>query len=427
MGTLRVLDFESLAILYQVQTPALSFRNLTFTSDGANIVDVTDNDMRIWSPATLVRKNIDEEASTSETDLAALTVVEGQYESVRGAKISAVCAHPSRCVVFASNNQGEVLAYHAKTGFKSSMLYKHPHQSYVKLVASSGTDLVASCDVNSIVQIWKLDLANHTAVRASTMTAQLRLQEPIRQLVFSPSGKFILVSTTDSDHVYSTQDGSLVGSREITHGDRWTWIWLTSDKLSAVDEFILVVNCRLWRYSAAEFPVLTTKSHISIDYSLGDGCISTGFDSAIFHADTQTLLLSVRHQAGHVSNSNLNLYRLPEISLQKERESQSTVLRPFAHLLPNESDRFIGVSKHHKSAIFLHGDSWISSIELEKNGVPGEYSQYTRHFFVPGEFTRRADEIPPVRTCDDDIVFCLHGDLAVVKNGLKFQALQPLR
>ncbi len=104
-----------------------------------------------------------------------------------------------------------------------------------------------------------------------------------------------------------------------------------------------------------------------------------------------------------------------------------TPLEPFAHMLPNECDRFIGISSHGKSALFLHADSWISSVELKNDDNPAEYSQYIRHFFAPGELTRRTDEILPVVTCDDDVVFGLHGDLSIVKSGLKFQEVLPLR
>lgn len=429
-GTLRVLDFESLTPLYQVQTPALSFRSLTFTSDGANIIDVTDSDMRIWSPATLVRKTIDEEASTSEIDHSALAVVEGKYESVRGAKITAIHAHRSLPIVFSSNNQGGVLAYYSKTGVKGTILYRHPHQAYVKEIATSNTDLIASCDVNSFVQVWSLDLKDQTAVRVRTMAASMRLHAPIRQLLFSPSGKFLLVSTTESDHVYLAQDGEVVGSRVFTREDRCAWRWLTPDGPSKFDEFMLVDNSQLQRYSAPNFPSLAVESMfssiITLDYNSGDGCAPTSFDSATFVRKAQTLLLAVRHQASHVSSSKLYFFRTPEELSQSGWDLGNMTLQPFAHMLSSECDRFIGMSSNGKRAIFLHADSWISSVELN-NDNPQEYSQYTRHFFVPGELTRRTDEILPAITCDDDVVFCLHGDLSIVKNGLKFQAELPLR
>ncbi|OIW25313.1 hypothetical protein CONLIGDRAFT_622861 [Coniochaeta ligniaria NRRL 30616] len=339
IGTLRVLDFESLTPLYQVQTPALGFRSLSFTSDLANIIDLGEFNMRIWSPAALVRKTVDEEASPSDNDFPPASVVEGKYESVRGPKITAVCTHPSRAVVFASNNQGGVLAYHSKAGFKGNILYRHPHQAYVKKVATSSTDLVASCDVNSVIQVWNLDL-NDTAVRARTMAATMRLHAPIQQLLFSPSGKFLLVSTTDSDYVYSAQDGSVVGSKLIRK-HRCAWIWLTPERSS--------------------------------------------------------------------------------------KDFGSFTIQPFARMLPNECDHFVGISSDGKGAIFLHADSWISSVELKNDDSQGEYSQYIRHFFVPAELIRRTDEILPVVTCDDDVVFCTHGDLSIVKNGLKFQEVLPLR
>ncbi|KAB5566796.1 NACHT and WD domain protein, partial [Coniochaeta sp. 2T2.1] len=427
LGTLRVLDFESLTPLYQVQTPALSFRSLTFSSDGANIIDVTDSHMRIWSPATLIRMAVDEEANASETDLSALTVVEGKYESVRGAKITAVYAHPTRPIVFIANNQGETLACHSKTGFKRTVLYQHPHQAYVKEIAASSTDLIASCDVNSLVQICKLDVTKPTSVRISTMVVSLRLHAPVRQLVFSTSGKWLLVSTTESDSVYSTKDGSLIGTQAFTRSANCSWRWLAPEAAGEADQFILILESQFLRYSAPEFPCMAVQSlpgeSLSLQYSLGDGCTPTGFDSAVFDAHTRTLFLAVRHQSGHAFSSTLCLFRLPNVP----EGLHSITLPPFAQMFSNECDRFIGISTRGKSAVFLHADSWISSVKLRDDESAGQYSQYIRHFFVPGELIRRAHEILPVITCEDDIVFCLHGELSVVRNGLKFETVLPLR
>ncbi|MBE3050333.1 WD40 repeat domain-containing protein, partial [Candidatus Bathyarchaeota archaeon] len=61
LGDLRIWDFETLTPLYEVQTPPSPLRILGFTLDGANVVDVDGSDVRIWSPASLVRKKIDED------------------------------------------------------------------------------------------------------------------------------------------------------------------------------------------------------------------------------------------------------------------------------------------------------------------------------------------------------------------------------
>ncbi|KAK8078925.1 hypothetical protein PG994_002732 [Apiospora phragmitis] len=66
------------------------------------------------SPAALVRKNI-EDASISD-DAVQLSATEGQYEPLRSARKTALCAHPSLPVVFVGNRVGQVVAFSTKTG-----------------------------------------------------------------------------------------------------------------------------------------------------------------------------------------------------------------------------------------------------------------------------------------------------------------------
>lgn len=201
------------------------------------------------------------------------------------------------------------MAYHGKTGYKRTLISKHPHQAYVKQVAASSTDLVASCDLNSLVQVWRLDLANSATVRVTTLATQIRLSAP-RQLVFSPSGKFILVSTATLDPCILDPNGSLIGSKDFERGDTCAWRWLTLIKFNKLDEFVLIYDSQFLSYTATEFPSLTPAAasmwtNKTLDYLLGDGCSTAEFDIGVQHTPTQTLVLAVRHHAGRTSGSNL--------------------------------------------------------------------------------------------------------------------------
>lgn len=68
LGSLRIWDLETLIRLYEVRTPASSSRTLSFTTKGANVVDVCGSDVGTWSPAPLVRKRIYEDESTSNIE-----------------------------------------------------------------------------------------------------------------------------------------------------------------------------------------------------------------------------------------------------------------------------------------------------------------------------------------------------------------------
>lgn len=198
-GNLRIWDFESLTILYHVLTPMNSFRTLNFTSDGFNLLDVVDQEMRIWAPAALIRKTIEEEGSISD-QAAVLPVTAGQYESFRSAKLRAATLGEGRPIIVAGNHNGDVMVYD-QDGYRTGVLYSHSH-SGVKCLALSKGDDIASSDINGVIQVWQLDTSQLPVTRVAKQRFQTQFATAVRQLLFDDEGRYLLVSTTDSDRVY---------------------------------------------------------------------------------------------------------------------------------------------------------------------------------------------------------------------------------
>lgn len=207
-GDMYIWDFESLSILYHIYSPFPSFRILSFTSDGASVVDVMDSSMRIWSPAILVRKNAEEDSGTSG-DTIQPSITEGEYESRKGTKITVVCAHPSLSVVFAGKYDGQVIAFSAKGDKSTTVLYSHSKTAFVTKIAVSKNSILASSDVTGVVQIRTFSPA---AVTCGSSLAEIHTTAQVKQLCFSASGDYLLVATMKTDSVYRTRDGSCVRS-----------------------------------------------------------------------------------------------------------------------------------------------------------------------------------------------------------------------
>ncbi|RYP60678.1 hypothetical protein DL769_008017 [Monosporascus sp. CRB-8-3] len=319
--------------------------------NGSSIVDISDTCMRIWSPASLVRKNTEEDNSVSD-DAFQSAVTEGQYETLRSSRITALCAHPSLPIVFAGKFNGEVIALGTRTGQQKYTLYTHPHSASITVLSAnnSNVNMVASGD-----SIYPHSFISYVSVHKEAIYSWRRnvLTESIQSEV-APA---------------------------LAH---WT--------LSLVKE----------EFGAGSILLL------------GEGSEEAGLDSAAIY--DETLVLDIRVHSGYVSSSMMFLFDLGGISAGKE----IPVLKPLSDLLPNLSKRFIGFSERTKSVLFLHKDSWLSSIN-PKNLA---FDRYMQHFFVPTEYVSTSNHVLPARTVDDSIVFCLHGELAVVKNGLNFQELK---
>jgi WD40 repeat protein len=405
-GVLQIWDFESLSLLYHVLSPATSFRIIDFVSDGSSVVDVTDSGMRIWNPATLVRKNIEEDQSISD-DALYLAATEGEYEARRVSKITALCAHPSLPIAFAGKHNGQVIAFDTKTGLQIVVLYTHPHGAFVSGLAVSQNGMVASSDVNCVIQVWNLKQALSPTHLYTYAAAQIKGR--VKQLCFSTRGDYLLVATTQADQVYSMTSGSCVGSLQFEHGERKVWRWLqVPSPAKQSEQFALMHDHKLTEFSASAFPSKIDGFEADLHYDVGNCNDETDINSAVIHPETQTLVLDVRYASGYISSSSMFLFDLSKMTLLSD-------------LLPKYCKHLIGVSERTRSLVFLHQNSWLCSINLA-NIVPG---RYTQHFYVPDEYMSVRHEVLPVRTSDDSVVFCLHGELAVVMNGLNMKEMKP--
>ena len=404
-GALQIWDFESLSLLYHVLSPSTSFRILSFVSDGSSVIDVIDSGMRIWIPATLVRKNIDEDQSISD-DALHLAATEGEYEKRRGSKITALCAHHSLPIVFAGKHNGQVIGFDTKTGQQIAVLYTHPHGAYVSWLAVSQTGIMASSDVNCVIKVWDLKSALSPAHLYTYSAANIKGR--IKQLCFSARGNYLLVATTQSDHVYSMKDGSCVGSLQFEQGERKASRWLqVPSPLKQSEQFALIHDHRLTKFSVSAFPSKIDGFEVDINYDVGEGNDETEINSAIIYAETQALILDVQYASGYVSSSSMFLFDLGKSPAP-------------SNLPPKYCKHLIGVSERTRSLLFLHQNSWLCSINLSNSAA----GCYTQHFYVPDKYMSVRHEVLPIATSDDNVVFCLDGELAVVINGLSSREMK---
>lgn len=416
---LQIWDFESLSLLYHLDAPFASFRILNFTSDGSSIVDVTDSGMRIWSPAALVRKETAEDASASE-DAIELAAAKGQYEPLRSARITALCSHPSFPVVFAGKSDGQVIASSTRTGQQIAVLYTHPQAECVTELTVTKSNLIASSDGNGVVLVYKLDLQQLATSNNSKRVFRTQSRDPVRQLSFCANGDYLLVSSALSDRLFAMGDGSCVGTLSFEPLQRKTWHWLPVAGLGKDSQFMLIQDHKLVAFSASTFPSRIEGSEVTVQYDTEDR-LETAINSAVLHTETRTLVVDVQHESGFVSSSTMFLFNLAKLRPYIAEPKDSTV-DPLYTLRPAICNRFIGVSKG--KFVFLHRNSWLSSADIKNLAS----KQYAQHFFVPNEYvSSRHDghhDVRPVMTTDEDVVFCLYGELVIVKNGLRFQDIK---
>lgn len=425
--SLQVWDFMSLSLLYHLESPYAPFRVLSFTSDGSSIVDVTAFGMRIWSPAVLVRRTIEEDADISDVAMN-MNAIKGRYEPLRSARVTALQAHPSLPLIFAGKYNGQVAAYDTNTGEQIALLYTHPHDEYVTELAVSKDNFISSSDINGVVQVWKLDTEQMSDPRIS-LVLRVKSQGPVKCLRFSGHGNYLLVSTTSLDRVYCLTDGLCVGTLRFDSNPKECWQWVSIIGPVKDERFVLLHNRVLKTYQADAFPRTVDELEVSLQYEFGEGEVEHSINQAVLHEETQTLAIEVQYGVGYVFSSTTLLFRLSEKSalVDSTMPSRST-LTPFRRFGRKQCQRLVGFGRRARpgAVVFLRRDSWLSSA----NAIDLTRGQYKQHFFVPNEYVPSSHEtrlgIWPITTADDDVVFCIHGALAIVRNGLRFQETRNL-
>ena len=147
---------------------------------------------------------------------------------------------------------------------------------------------------------------------------------------------------------------------------------------------------------------------------------------ATIHINNETLVMDTRCRQGYAVTCCTLLFDIKGVQ-ETEAGRPFITPSPLTTRLVSKVQRMVvprpdGTS--HGQLLFLSDANWVTGVSLDEQGS-GKCTQY---FPVPNEFAASGggDEVLPVRTVDDDIIFSLRGELAVIRNGLKHEDVTEL-
>jgi hypothetical protein len=320
--------------------------------------------------------------------------------------ITALAAHPSQPVVFAGKSNGCVTVYDAMTGNEKAVLYSHVRDALITAIACSKNNILASVDVGARVKMWKLERSATGVWSAQSPILETSLERLVRQLVLSPEGDYLLASTYDSTTVWSTRTGELIGTSEFTPGERILCRWLSTP--GPASEFLLLVDKKVERHSWSAFSEAHTRLSFPIFYDETFLSEKIKMHSAHFDAKSGHLLLDFRGYDENNATAKLLVFNYSASPDGIQPNDDYTVLG-------RNVKYFIGIAS--SRLVFIDRDSWLSSVNL----VTYSGKEYVRHFYVPYEVVAGNTGVMAVLTAASDIAFAREGELAVVRNGMRFQ------
>ncbi|KAH8714072.1 hypothetical protein GQ44DRAFT_660589 [Phaeosphaeriaceae sp. PMI808] len=401
-GHLRIWDFESLTLLYHVLTPASSSGLLQFTSDNLGLVQVRDHEIRVWAPPALVRKTIEEEASLSD-QCPVLPVTEGQFENFQASKIRTLTAHPSSPLLFAGNQNGDVLMYQASTEYSPSILYSHDG-TLVRHIAAGKHNAIASADLLANIRVFQFD-ASQRQISTKEPMLQVQFKSPVKQLLFDETGVYLLVSTLESDFVYNIENGSLIGSRNFPEDERMAWKWFVVSDADYQGHYLLMNNNTVTAFSIKDFP--KAPKIVAKDLTIPVG---PTIESITHVRGTLSVVVEIQQPSSRTLSVVVTLPRWSTLDLVP-------AIVPTSVILPDVCVQLLGVNQSSKRMVFLQPDSWVCSVDLKELDA----AKYVEHFFVPEDYGSQSSNVRPVQIADEDFAFCMYDKVVVIKGGLKFQ------
>ncbi|KAH1986511.1 hypothetical protein KXW88_007402 [Aspergillus fumigatus] len=408
-GVIHIYEFDTLMLLYQVQSSGSSINQLSFSIDSLYCADIRGSQCNVWEPPVLLRSSASDD--TSENSSQSFIGAEATNTKVN---ISAIAVDYHRDVVLCGRDDGSVSLYDAKTGSRKLEICRH----------------------NSPILAWKVRKSAEGEWIAERMAFQARLVyggSIIQVLTSEATAKFI-ISTRGSDHLWQV-DGHEENSRTYTGwapvrkwaqhpGSAYHTICFEStvarvytwDKWSQVMSVSLDISLRALEFKSIK--QLSAKG-VLVELSEPGGLAKTQnlylLDAQSFEADNKA---SFMHVVTVSRGSDVSLAPLSIVEGQGVQEGDSLVSpgEPRLALLSQRVAHVIGICESSR-LVFIDTDSWVCSVGLENQAF--EITSYIRHFFIPRDwFTGSREVISAVLR--RDILFARNDDLVIVRGGFDF-------
>lgn len=430
IGKITLYDFETLKIIYNINSNEPGIRNFAFSNDGHRFFDVRADRCNIWEPPVLVhRTEIDDESGQGLIDdvpnTAPPTVNAKTYDTER--VITAVTASQSSNVIFCGREDGSVAVYSALTGdFIRELAIQGKNIPITFLNLSYSQKLLISVDMAGRIAARRLTTSKGQQITETACIMYPKPIEVIEQILISPDDSRILVSMRHKDQIWELETGNTLG--EIARPNARThWRWTQTSKLSWPLIYFSNGEVTLYGWDFDEAGGL----EISTDLCLAQaGSVPV---RAVFSSNNalQLCILLAGSRSG-LQPPCLGVWDLQQLHALVENSHESnitadtkstqrrTLREMHAHARYDHLAKAIKcvVGLYEDSLIFLNHQGWVCSLKI--SGLEKE-THYTRHFFIPFRYHNNASSLVLDVTYKGSIVVAFRTEVIIFVGGLAFE------
>ncbi|KAI0549867.1 NACHT and WD domain protein [Xylaria curta] len=410
-----IYEFETLKLLYRVTSSELFVKQLEFSQDGLQLLDIRGPQCNVWEPAVLPRDYGGDDSSDRTTASIVETAIIGSR-----VKITSIALHAKDKVAFCGKG-GSVMLFSLKTALPIREIYKH--KVPVKfLIWWQRQQCIMSVDGSNMIiakKVCQLSDSDSTP-DSSVFHSRLEANGSIVQVLQNEAVGHFIVSTRESDHLLDISGNVKNVRQHDTPASTRMWAQHPQSP-----EHVICVDGETVRILAWNNWEIVSSSPININLA------NLQLKGVITHTSklkTQSLLIELSELNGSARTCGLHLLDISglldtsnsppgknkEISAQSEflaliQEPQISALGAnVAHVIQFDNSGHL---------LFLDNQSWVASADL--NALSKGILCYTRHFFVPHEWLSGSSSIV-ITVRRREVIVARNGDLVVIKGGLDF-------
>lgn len=427
-GKITLYDFETLKILYNINSYELTIRGFAFSNDGLRFFDVRGDHCNIWEPPVLVRRaEMDDESSIEPSDdasiAAAPTVNAKTYDDDRA--ITVLAAPHGFDIVFCGREDGSIAAYSALTGNLVQELASHAKNIAVMFLhLSRSGKILVSVDRSGRIVARKLDILRGSRVMEFAFLLDRKAIDVVEQILASADDTKVLVSMSHKDEVWDIGTGSTLCEIPRSNGQAH-WRWTQTTKL--LSPLIYFSNGIATLYSWDLFEA--SHSGPSLDLCLAE-VGTTPVIAITSSANASHICILLAGSRPGLLPPILRIWNMHEMqgvsrnnhgSNTKEQSTQEAVPKkvPVDAIYDQlAKDVKLVIGEYDDSLIFLTHQGWICSLKMTRRR---EETHYTRHFFIPFRYHHSTSSLNIHVSSKGSIIVAYRTELIIFAGGLEFE------
>ncbi|KAF2105813.1 WD40-repeat-containing domain protein [Lophiotrema nucula] len=420
-GSIQVYDFETLQLLYRITVRDDPVTALAFTTDSLRMLEIRGMQTNVWEPSVLVSRDSGSTASSDQTlvgQVSHLAIEPGALSVEQDATITAVRCCSSNVRAFVGRNNGHVdtceLTSPATT---MKPLYKHRVSStsisQIDWCDSSG--VLVSADSSSRFRAMHIKIPSPSGTEAESevtclLDEQLGHGSPINQLLLSPDGKYLLVSSLHSDQLWNLDTRHKVKLLERTDREHFKWFKHSTEDWNLVLYQDGGIICYDWDGLEEVASSASPYGHDS-SVDLESMALDPRRDALVFRRN----MTQSHKTSGSERSSQLCIIELSAIAPTNSRLSTEDPLsKPTVFAEIPDLNLIVGLVRFYASfsLVYISSSGWVCSIELSDE-VP---ESFQRHFIIPSLWLSR-NQVMISTVLEDHSVLLVHDDQLVLIEG----------